>query len=319
MRPPPPPPPPPLRLCAAHPSNHLVVQELLLHAALGRKHFFVGDRHAYLKLAKHIAQLPSTCAAALADISSRRGPAWTPWRQNAPRHVVCERIGQQYPYETKRAPVFYDDAAMHQQRMEGLLQPHGFRVALVGTLRCGCPVAPRALFLLTRDTPDSSFLTEQDKSNSSNPDLDTHVLFRRAVRGLGATGYIKSIVTKNIRMYGGVVPRYVCAAERPHCGPDPFCCKYDSAQELVLSWAPPCRFHVRRFFLTGPRPFVAHLMLLAHVMGYELMHDGLYRWPHSGARELVALRSEKDLFTTLQIPYVDPLHRHAYCRLHNLL
>ncbi|EKF32384.1 hypothetical protein MOQ_003764 [Trypanosoma cruzi marinkellei] len=311
--------PPRLRPCALHPSNHLVVQELMLHAALSRQHFAPSDGQEYLKLAKHIAQLPDACAPFNAQRPSRRGFAQTPWRHPAARLVVYERMDQQQRGDPclrdgGKVPVYYDDAVEHQRSLEQLLGPHGFRVALIGKMRCGCPVSNRAMFLLT--------ITARNRCHDATANDDEQserILFERGMKGLASSGYIRCIVKKNMWVYGGVLARCVCLARTPReYGPEPSSCRGETEQELMLLWSSPQSFHVRRLFFTGPKAFLTHLMLLAHARRYELTHDGLYQ-RSSGKPVRVELRSEKDIFTVLQLPYVDPLYRYAYCRLHNLL
>ncbi|KAF8280529.1 putative DNA polymerase beta thumb [Trypanosoma cruzi] len=311
--------PPRLRPCALHLSNHLVVQELLLHAALSRQHFTPGDRQEYLKLAKHIAQLPDACAPFGAQRPSRRGFAQTPWRNVAARHVVYERMDQQRGGDLcfrgrRKVPVYYDDAVDHQRSLEHLLGPHGFRVALIGKMRCGCPVSTRAMFLLTITARNSCHdATANDKEQSER------ILFERALKGLANSGYIRCVAKKNMWVCGAVLARCVCLARTPRdCGPEPSSRRGETEQELMLLWSSPQSFQVRRLFFTGPKSFLTHLMLLAHARQYELTHDGLYQ-RSSGKLMRVELRSEKDIFTVLQLPYVDPLYRYAYCLLHNLL
>ncbi|KAH9577727.1 DNA polymerase beta [Trypanosoma melophagium] len=332
----------PPRICAVHPSNHLIVQELLLHTALGGQYFTSGERQSYFKLAKHIAKLPTACGPSLvAGVLPRCGPLSVPWRHAAAHRVAFERACQQQQkqkqqqrqqqqqgqleqegvgqiHRNNRAAVYYDDARTHEHCLGDLLSSHNFEVALIGKLRCGCPAAKRAHFLLTNDfNKNLSLLTHEE--NKRFEERSAALLFARAIKGVEACGYLKVIGRRRLRECGVRTTRYVCIARQPIIAPDFLPSgNNDGMQELFLSWSPSWCFHVRKLFLTGPDPFVAHLMLLAHKRGYELSQDGMYT-QSEGIRKLVSLNSEEDIFTKLQIPYVNPFHRYAYCRLHNLL
>lgn len=323
------------RLCALHFSNHLVVQELLLHASLGRNSFSLDDGKAYLALAKHIAQLAFFCAQTIDKKHTRRGSAKTPWSHNAARHVVVERIRQQSAQQAverhhvlteRKIPVFYDDAVRHQQRLQQLLGPHGYRVALTGIMRRGCPLAQRATFLLTRDDQGdwrggdgTGGKNNKDENEHDNGDSGLQILFERALSGLVASGYVKQFAKGGMRGTGRIVRRYVCLSRVPgQCGPEPLLFRGEAVQELVFLLSPAHNFSVSCLFFTGPSTFLSHLMLLAHAKGFELLHDGLYRLLRD-KRELVVVNREEDIFTMLGIPYVHPFCRYAYCRLNNLL
>ncbi|ORC91210.1 uncharacterized protein TM35_000062150 [Trypanosoma theileri] len=315
-----------------------MVQELLLHTALGGQYFTFGERQRYLKLAEHIAKLPTACGPALvAGLLPRRGPLSTPWRHAASHRIAYERACQQMRQEKQqqeqrpkekelelinknnRVEVYYDDARTHENRLGDLLSSHDFEVALIGKLRCGSPVAPRAHFLLTNNLYKDLSLTSHEKNEKSFEEPNARVLFARAMKGLEACGYLNAVARKRLREYGMKTTRYVCIARQPSFAPDPLTSHNNRGmQELLLSWSPPWCFHVRKLFLTGPDLFVAHLMLLAYEKGYELLQDGMYK-QSEGIRELISLKSEEDIFATLQLPYVHPFHRYAYCRLHNLM
>ncbi|RNF23139.1 uncharacterized protein Tco025E_02887 [Trypanosoma conorhini] len=316
--------PPPSRLCALHGSNHLVVQELMLHAALGRRDFPSRERQDYVTLAQHIAQLPGACAEFFARHHPQRGvSAKSPWHNAAARQVVFERLVEQRGGDHsfcagQKIPVCYDDAVEHQLAVERLLGPHGFRVALIGAMRRGCPVGRRATFLLTHDAQGGC---GELLPSRGDPDASEAILFERAMRGLATSGYVRGVAGRNTWACGGASRRCVCLARVPReYGPQlpPRAGQEEEEQELAFMWAPSRSFHARRLFLTGPKPFLTHLMLVADARECELTQDGLYR-RSPGARTRLELRGEKDIFTALQLPYVDPLHRYAYCRLHKLL
>ncbi|RNF10396.1 hypothetical protein TraAM80_01567 [Trypanosoma rangeli] len=205
--------------------------------------------------------------------------------------------------------VSHDDAVEHQLSVEQLLGPHGFRVTLVGKMRCGYPVGKWAMLLLTRDAQSSC-----DELLPSRGELvvNREVIFiGRTMKGLAASSHAKGVVRRNVWMCGGVCLCYVCFARAPQeYGPELAPRIRVEARELTFVWSSAHSFHVRHLFLTGPKQFLTHLMYLAHTSEYELTHDGPYqRSPNAGKR--VELCSDEDIFTMLQLPYVDPLHRHA--------
>ncbi|CBH14132.1 hypothetical protein, conserved [Trypanosoma brucei gambiense DAL972] len=310
--------------CALNPSNHILVQELLLHASLGRHRHSLRDRKDFFHLARHISCLKEPCKYLVSAPPTSRGPLWAPWRSTVPRQIVFNRILRQCTdtytqsshkedkedEEGRRVPVFYDDAIAHLNRIAEELGPHGYKVTLVGTLRRGCPVASRAEFLLTYDDDDR---IRKHRDNDTTVSHSVH--FERAIQGLRASGYIKHHRTKGkIDIH---TKQYITLASRSHSHPETLSTSQEERQVLSITWSKPQQFHTRQLFLTGPNPFVVHLVLLAHAKGLGLDPCGLYK-SQLGFRESVALECERDIFAALQLPYVEPIHRHAYCRVHNL-